>query len=125
MDTNQVNLSCIVCPRGCQLTVTMKGKEVENVEGFGCIRGKAYAQEEMVAPKRMITLAIPVKNGQLPVLPVVSKEGLPKEKIMECAEFLRNFSVTAPITEGQVVVRNILDLGVDIIAARDIQIKDN
>ena len=123
--TEKVPLSCIICPRSCQLEVNMEGSEVVSIDGFGCNRGKAYAQEEMVAPKRMLTLAIPVKNGQLPVLPVVSKEGLPKEKIMECAEFLRNFSVTAPITEGQVVVPNILDLGVDIIAARDIQLKMN
>ena len=122
--TEKVPLSCIICPRSCQLEVNMEGSEVVSIDGFGCNRGKAYAQEEMVAPKRMLTLAIPVKNGELPVLPVVSKTSLPKGRIMECAELLRNFVAEAPIYEGQTIVENILDLGVDIVAARDIQSKN-
>ena len=121
--TEKVPLSCIICPRSCQLEVNMEGAEIVSIDGFGCNRGKAYAQEEMVAPKRMLTLAIPVKNGLLPVLPVVSKTGLPKGQIMECAEFLRNCVAEAPIYEGQIIVENILDLGIDIIAARDIKHK--
>ena len=37
----QKQLTCIVCPKGCQLTVTLEGKEVVSVEGQTCKRGEA------------------------------------------------------------------------------------
>ena len=46
MATIQKTLTCIVCPRGCTLTVTMDF-EAENpvvsVQGQGCQRGVGYA----------------------------------------------------------------------------------
>ena len=43
-------LTCIVCPKGCQLTVELEGKKVLSVEGYTCKRGVAYAEAECTAP---------------------------------------------------------------------------
>lgn len=69
----------------------------------------------------MLTTTVRVEGGALALLPVVSQTTLPKGKIMACAEALRQVSVKAPVHTGDVVVSDILGLGVDIIAARDMR----
>lgn len=66
----------------------------------------------------MLTSTVQVEGGLLPLLPVVSKSTLPKERILDCAAALRQIKVAAPVAEGQIIVENILGLGVDIVASR-------
>ena len=40
------DLTCIGCPLGCQITVTMENGEVTDVKGNTCPRGDKYAREE-------------------------------------------------------------------------------
>ncbi|MGL5207123.1 MAG: DUF1667 domain-containing protein [Acidaminococcaceae bacterium] len=114
-------MTCIVCPRGCEMTASITDGVVTEVVGNSCPRGKKYAEEEILAPKRMLTSTVRVKNGTLALLPVVSKASLPKEKILACAEVLRRVTVEAPVAEGQVICSNILGLGVDIVASRSME----
>ena len=111
-------MNCIMCPLGCEMTVTIEDGAVTSVTGNTCPRGPKYAHDEVVAPRRMLTSTVQVKGGLLPLLPVVSKTTLPKERILDCAAALRQIAVKAPVTEGQIIVENILGLGVDIIASR-------
>ncbi len=113
-------LSCIVCPMSCTIDVTMLDGNVASVTGFTCPRGEKYACEEVTAPKRMLTTTVRIKGGSLPLLPVISKTALPKDKIIACARFLSNIEIKAPVCEGDVVCADILGLGVDIVAARDL-----
>lgn len=113
-------MNCITCPIGCEMTVTIDDGVVIEVEGNSCPRGKKYAEVEVVAPKRMLTSTVTITGGLLPLLPVVSQEPLPKNKILDCAKELREIRVEAPIMAGQVICANILGLGVNIIAARAI-----
>lgn len=115
-------LNCIVCPMGCELTATLEGTTVTNVTGNTCPRGAKYAQEELTAPKRMLTSTVRINGGLLPLLPVVSKSALPKDKVLACAEYLRSVTVEAPIAEGAVVCADILGLGVDIVASRSMDV---
>ena len=112
-------MNCIMCPLGCELTVTLEDGVFTSVTGNTCPRGAKYAQDEVTAPKRMLTSTVAVEGGLLPLLPVVSASVLPKERILDCAAYLRGVKVTAPVKTGDVVVKNILGLGVDIIASRD------
>ncbi|WP_288863651.1 DUF1667 domain-containing protein [uncultured Megasphaera sp.] len=119
VETKQMN--CIMCPMGCLLTVTLTDGAVTDVKGNTCPRGEIYAHQELTNPQRMLTSTVSVQGGVLALLPVVSKTTLPKGKILECANELRNISVKAPIKTGDVIVSNILGLGVDIIASRDME----
>ena len=38
-------LICIGCPLGCMISVELEGKEVKNVTGNTCPRGKVYAEK--------------------------------------------------------------------------------
>lgn len=115
-------MNCIMCPLGCEMTVTIEDGAVTGVTGNTCPRGPKYAHDEVVAPKRMLTSTVRVNGGLLPLVPVVSKTTLPKERILDCAAALRQVIVEAPISEGQVIVENILGLGVDIVASRSMEV---
>ena len=75
-------LTCIVCPKGCQLKVELDGKKVVNVEGYTCKRGLAYAESECVAPMRTLTTTAPVEGGG--VVPGKTNKPVPKELLFEC-----------------------------------------
>lgn len=115
-------MNCIMCPLGCEMTVTIEDGAVTGVTGNTCPRGPKYAHDEVVAPKRMLTSTVRVNGGLLPLVPVVSKTTLPKERILDCAAALRQVVVEAPVSEGQVIVESILGLGVDIIASRSMEV---
>lgn len=113
-------INCIVCPLSCVGEVTLEDGQIQAISGFTCDRGNNYGQEEVTFPKRTLTTTIKVDNGALPLLPVVSKMPLPKDRVMICARYLSGIRVKAPIVEGDVICTNILGLGVDIVATRDL-----
>lgn len=113
-------LNCIVCPLGCAGKVVLENGTIKKISGFTCPRGEKYAREEVTAPKRTLTTTVRISGGKLPLLPVISKTTLPKEKIFACARYLSTMTVNAPIHEGDIIKKNILNLGVDIVATRDI-----
>lgn len=115
-------MNCIMCPMGCEMTVTIENGAVTSVTGNTCPRGPKYANDEVTAPKRMLTSTVAIDGGVLPLLPVVSANVLPKERILDCARYLRGVKLQAPVKTGDVVVENILGLGVNIIASRDMEL---
>ncbi|MCX7779531.1 MAG: DUF1667 domain-containing protein [Negativicutes bacterium] len=113
-------ITCIVCPLGCEGEVRLDQEGNVTTDGFTCKRGLSYAREELTAPKRMLTTTVRVAGGDR-LLPVVSDRPLPKDKIRECARLLTAVTVEAPVAEGQVICPDILGLGVNIIASREIK----
>jgi len=111
---------CVVCPLGCGGEVVIENGLPTGMNGFSCAKGRAYAVEEAVAPKRMVTTTMRVRGGAMPLLPVVSDRPVPKERMMECVNLARGRTVDAPITAGAVVLENALGLGIDFLAARDV-----
>ena len=47
-------LTCIQCPIGCQLMVSIDGTDV-TVSGNRCPRGAAYGEKEVTHPTRTVT----------------------------------------------------------------------
>jgi CxxC motif-containing protein len=111
-------LICINCPLGCHLEVTKTEPDGWLVEGNQCNRGKTYAIKELTAPTRILTTTVIINNGILKRLPVRTNEALPKDKIFEAMKLINKITVNAPIEMGEVIITNILDTGVDIIASR-------
>lgn len=114
-------LICISCPMGCHLKVDVENK---TVEGNTCKRGEIYGINEITNPVRIITSTVKVSEGELPVLPVKTKEPVPKDMNFRIMEALKEIRVEAPIKVGDIIVENILDTGTDIIATRNIRKKD-
>ncbi len=111
---------CTVCPRGCHICVTGNEKTVENLEGYGCKRGIAYATNEYLSPVRILTTIVKIKGVQNDLLPVRSNKPLPKEKLFECMDVIRKVEVELPVKTYDVIVKNICDTGVDIVATKTI-----
>lgn len=114
------NLTCISCPLGCYLTVEMNGKEVVTVSGNTCMRGEVYARKELTNPTRIVTTTVSVIDGECEVVSVKTKEDIPKEKIKACLEQLKDVRVKAPIKIGDVIITNVADTEIDIVATKDV-----
>jgi CxxC motif-containing protein/thioredoxin reductase len=112
-------LTCIRCPVGCTLTVSVENGAVQSVTGNTCKRGEAYARQEVTCPARVLTTTVPLLGGRQKRLPVRTAGEVPREKLMDCARSLSTLTVTAPVKTGDVVCRDILGTGVDLIAAAD------
>lgn len=108
---------CIVCPKGCHLKVDDEG----NVSGNTCIRGDKYGKQEAIDPKRTLTSTVKIKSELIKRLPVITSDDVPKGKVQEIVRYLDNVEVSAPIKVKDVVVKNVMGLGVDILATRSVE----
>lgn len=118
------NLTCINCPLGCSIEVTMEGDEIFSVKGNTCPRGESYARTEVVDPKRVVTSSVYVINGDRAVVSVKTKEPIPKNKIFDCVEAMRLLEIEAPVTIGDVVADNIAGTGVELVATANVNTFD-
>lgn len=112
------NMTCIVCPIGCQLTVEPKNDGTFEVTGNGCKRGPKYAYAEMTNPTRIIPTTVVIKNAMLPRLPVKTAQPIPKGQIFDAMAAINQVVVEAPIKTGDVVLKNLLGLGIDVVSTR-------
>ena len=115
------DITCIICPNGCKITVREIPGQPLQVKGATCKRGTEYASQEYREPKRMLITTMRVEGGAVPLVPVRSNKELPKERIFEAVARVSQIGVRAPIKMGTVLVPNLLNLGVDVIASRDIR----
>ena len=115
------NLICIGCPMGCPLTVVMNGKEVVGVTGNTCKRGADYGAKEVTHPMRIVTSTVCVKNGTIPMVSVKTAQDIPKGKIFDCVDALRDVCVEAPVQIGDVILENAAGTGVDIVATGNVK----
>lgn len=110
-------LVCIVCPIGCHLEVD--GIEGDyKVSGANCKRGEAYAIKELSNPTRLLTSTVKIKGGDLPRLPVRTDKEIPKDKVFEYMEAINKVELEAPVKMGQVILQNIFNSDINIIASR-------
>lgn len=112
------NMICIVCPKGCHLSVDDSDKNNLRVSGNACPRGGNYAIEELTAPKRMVTSTVVISGALHDRLPVKTAAPVPKELVFDVVRALDHVRVEAPVSVGQVIVENVCGTGVDIVAAR-------
>lgn len=113
-------LTCIVCPKGCQLTVELDGKNVVSVTGYTCKRGLAYAETECTAPMRTLTTTAAVEGGG--VVPVKTDRTIPKELLFACMEAVNAIRVPSDAKLGDVVLENVLGTGANIVTTRNVKI---
>ena len=112
-------LTCIVCPKGCNIKVEIKNGKVVNVEGNTCNRGYNYAVSEVTNPVRTVTSTIKLENGEM--VPVKTDKPIPKDLIFKCMEEINKKTVKSPIEIGQILIKNILDTDSNIAATRSIK----
>lgn len=109
---------CVVCPQGCNIDVRLEDGEIVDISGYTCKRGLTYAQSEITCPTRILTTTVSIKNDKMHRLPVRTAEAIPKELIKKAVYELKDFVAKPPINMGDVLVENVANSGVDIIASR-------
>ena len=110
-------LICIMCPKGCRLTVD----DELNVTGNGCVRGVSYGKQEVTDPRRYLTSTVKIISKNYKRLPVISSSDLPKDRVDDVVKFLDTVEVKAPVKVKDVIVKDVLGLGVDIVATRTME----
>lgn len=113
-------LTCIVCPMGCQLEAEVEDNRVISVEGNTCKRGEEYAKAECINPVRVITTTIEAENGV--IVPVKTDKAVPKKLIFDCMEIIN--SLHPALNEcavGSIVYENILNTGANVIVTAPIR----
>lgn len=113
-------LTCIGCPLGCNLLVEIHDNKEIIVTGNSCNIGKEYGVKECTNPTRIITTTVIVHDGEEATLSVKTERDIPKDKVFDCIDALKDVVVKAPINIGDIIVSNILNTGVNIIATKKI-----
>ena len=118
---SEEEITCIVCPIGCKILVKKDGSNVEILDGNRCKRGVEYARSEALDPRRMLTSSVLVKGGIWPLVSVKSSKPIPKEKVFSVLEQIKKINIKAPVTSGQIVLKNVAQTGIDIIATKAVK----
>ena len=109
-------MTCIVCPRGCEMDVEYDKNTFISVTNNFCRKGEGYARDEIVSPKRTITSTVKVIDGDLIMLPVKTDQPVNKEKIFDIMKKIYQVTVNAPININDVLFTNIDGDGVNLLA---------
>ncbi len=113
-------MTCIRCPLGCALTATVAGDGTITVTGNTCPRGAEYARNELTDPRRMVTSTVRVAGRKDVMVSVKTATDIPKDKMTACVAALREIEATPPIHIGDVILQNVADTGVDIVATKNV-----
>lgn len=110
-----MKLTCINCPMGCEITVH-KTKDGYTFSGNNCARGEAFAKEEIIAPKRVVTALVHTDKG---VTSVKTNKPIDKKLVFKVlGEIDKVHLKSAKI--GQVVIKNVLNTGADVVVTKSI-----
>lgn len=116
----EAELVCIGCPKGCSISIMHEGKEIREIRGYGCKNGLEYAKNEFQAPKRILTSTVRIRDGELALIPVKTKNPIGKGKIFDCMKEICTLEVEAPIALGTVIKSDIGGTGVNLVATRSV-----
>lgn len=118
MEKTQRNMTCIICPRGCQMTAFKDGENLV-VKGNGCPKGNEYAKSELTNPKRTVTSSVFVSNRQGKSVSVKTDCPVPKQNIFDVMKVIRSSTVSAPVKIGDIIAADVY--GCNIVATSDIE----
>ena len=111
-------MTCIECPMGCELEVEFDGENVISVKGNSCPRGKIYAENEVVCPRRVITSTVRSQEGVM--VPVKTEKPVKKTEMFEIMKKINEATCTLPVKIGDVIVANISE-DIHLIASGNVE----
>lgn len=117
----KITVVCTSCPLGCRVSITKKPDGSFAISGNKCQRGYDFAVEEMTNPKRVLTTSIRVIKGKLPLVSVKTVPRIPKNLIPAAMKEIKKIKVEAPVRTGDVLVKDLLGTGVNLVATRSVE----
>ena len=122
-------LICIVCPRGCHLTVDEDNGYA--VTGNFCKRGEVYGKAEVTSPVRVVTSTVAIHRASAKTAPdaaggiearcpVKTSDAIPKSLIFDAVKAIEAASVNPPVRIGDVIIPHICGTRADLVATKNI-----
>jgi CxxC motif-containing protein len=112
---------CVGCPMGCTITLTIDDRgRIVKVDGYKCKEGQKYAVEEYQNPVRVLTATVLTQSSSQPLLPVRTAKPIPKTKLAGGMHALAKVRVKPPVKMNDVVIPNLLDTGIDVVATSNL-----
>jgi CxxC motif-containing protein len=119
MATETKTLTCIKCPRGCQIQATLEDGQVLCISGNSCKRGDAYARSELTNPVRTVTTTVPVVGSPSEkMISVKTSQDVPKDIVLDIMAAVKPLVAHSPVNIGDVICENIAGAGADLIATK-------
>lgn len=124
--TETLQFNCTTCPSECLLTVKVERDAngsvaaVRSVTGNSCLRGDKFAHQELTCPMRVLTTTVAVSGGDDALLPVRTAEAIPLALHAQAMDLIRGVVVEAPVRMGDIVMEDLLNTNIDLIASMDI-----
>ena len=116
-DAKVLSLTCVQCPMGCPLEVTLADGEVVSVTGNTCPRGRVYGEHEATCPERVVTSLVEVAGDYHPVS-VKTAGPVPKERVDDVLDQISATTVEPPVSIGDVVIADVAGTGVDVVCTK-------
>ena len=113
-------ITCIICPQGCDIIVDGEGEKIRSMTGQACKRGETYASDEFIHPMRIMTSTVKVSGASVPLVAVRTNKSIPKELLFKGMEEIRKVEVKSPVKRGDVIIANLLGTGSDIVATGEV-----
>lgn len=108
---------CDRCKERCILAIDKYDNNIE-VCGNKCDEGVNYDNMQ-VSDKNVFTTLVRIKGAKYNVVPVKSSKPLDKKLWIECSKALGRLYVGAPIKAGDIICKNILNTGANIICTKN------
>ena len=109
-------INCVECPKGCEITVETENGAILSITGNSCPRGKTYAQNEIVCPRRVLTTTVKTADGK--VVPVKTDMPIKKSEIFEVMKKINSVTAGAKIKIGDIIIPNITE-NINVVATDD------
>ncbi len=113
-----IEMICINCPRGCQLTVHKGSDGALQVSGNSCDRGIDYAHDELENPMRMVTTTVKTDSAKTPRVSVKSSSPIPVGEILPLMEKADIYTLKRACYCGEVLIAHVCG-DIDLIATQE------
>jgi CxxC motif-containing protein len=109
-------ITCTVCPKGCRIHAKIVDGEILEIKNYDCKRGLEYAKTELIDPKRVLTTIVKLSGAEGKVISVRTQAPISKDLLHKAMWELKDTVAKHPVKVGDVIARNIVGTGVDVIA---------
>lgn len=111
---NRRELTCIECPRGCNIAVETENEKIIAIVGNLCEKGASYAHSEITSPVR--TLCSTVRTSWGTPLSVKTSKPISKADMFEIMKKINAVCISTNVRIGDIIIKNADGNGADIVA---------
>ena len=110
-------ITCLNVLYDASIDVEYDESAIYSIERNNCERGYRFAIDLLDLPNRNMFGYVKVENSTSKSVKVITTKPIPRDLIPVVEEMLSKITLNAPVEVQDLVIKNVLDTGVDIVAA--------